>query len=219
MSPGQHSTLQGSHTLKQHTFLLPNFWGLLCRETSFVRKWSHGLASSPELVSWVCYLQSLFSFTSLNIPWLDILFYSPLPTENLLLFSLLLLAHDTIPTCLRQTHTQCSLSLSLRNPDADARNVSAALLTQSLTPSWGHGEGRATGRGVRVSTLLLAWLIFLPWYYSGYPAGNRSSCFSFLCSTSVLHNNLTPCLGWTFQPKTSTINGAQHLSPPPSNLG
>lgn len=67
------------------------------------------------------------------------------------------------------THT-CSLTHthSLRSPHTDARNVSAALLTQSLMPSSGPWEGQSH-RTWHSCTLLLAWLVFLSWLCSGHP--------------------------------------------------
>lgn len=86
-------------------------------------------------------------------------------SQNLLLFSLLFLPCYSIPTCPKHTHIHTH---SLRNPDADARNVSAALLTQSLMPSSGPRGGQSHGTW-HLCTLLLAWLIFLLWHCSGHP--------------------------------------------------
>lgn len=121
-----------------------------------------------------------------------------------------------ISRCPHCTNTHSfSLTLTLRNVDKDARNVSAALLTQGLMPSVGPQGGQSRGHGTHV---LRCW----PgsYFYHGTALGisaGSSSFFSFLFSTSGLQNNFTPYLGWVFLPQTLYHQwGTVHLSFPPT---
>lgn len=86
--------------------------------------------------------------------------------------SFLFLPLYSILTCPPNPHTHThknTLTHSLRNPDVDARNVSAAFLTQSLMPSLGPWGGQSH-RTWHSCTLPLACFIFLSWHCSGHPS-------------------------------------------------
>lgn len=117
----------------------------------------------------------LFSFISIEFLTSHTFLFSFVHRlQNLLLFFLPLFTMLSILTCPpTHTHTYAhkhthSLTHSLRNPDVDARNVSAALLTQSLMPSSGPWGGQSHGTW-HSCTLLLACFIFLSWHCSGHP--------------------------------------------------
>ena len=139
--------------------------GTRSRAGCFISSWTQGLLYN--LSSHI-----LFSFSLRP----DFTYFSTLlcPQITELSFSQLS-CHATPFPCALHTHTHTHTQThsltrthSLRNPDADARNVSAALLTQSLMPSSGPWGGQSHGTW-HSCTLLLAWLIFLSWLCSGHP--------------------------------------------------
>lgn len=109
----------------------------------------------------------LFFFLSLHtLTWHTFLLSFAHRSQNLLLFTLLLLSNHSIPTCPQHTHTHC-LSLTKKSWRRCQECVCCPFHTDSdaILGPWGgqsHGTWHST-------TPLLACLVFLSWRCSGHP--------------------------------------------------
>lgn len=129
--------------------------------------------------------------------------------------SFLFLPLYSILTCPPNPHTHThknTLTHSLRNPDVDARNVSAAFLTESdaIFGAMGRAEPQDVAFVYSTASLLHIFIVALLW--ASKHGTNPASSHSFaLHQDSIIISPLT--LAGSSCPKPSTINGARYISP------